>query len=102
MVYVAFHPRTYPAPGLGRDPHSSSTKTAITSILLSRKGFHMALGDAWHFPGNPEPFGNAGMRDPVFPTDPVSAVTVLISNGQHKNVLHCAWARAQVELRMWT
>jgi hypothetical protein len=32
----------------------------------------MALGNAWHFPGNPEPFGNAGMRDPVFPTDPVS------------------------------
>jgi len=36
----------------------------------------MALGNAWHFPGNPEPFGNAGMRDPVFPTDPVSEVTV--------------------------
>ncbi|MGO9217621.1 MAG: hypothetical protein ACLP5E_07620 [Streptosporangiaceae bacterium] len=36
----------------------------------------MALGNAWHFPGNPEPFGNADMRDPVFPTDPVSAVTV--------------------------
>ena len=36
----------------------------------------MALGNAWHLPGNPEPFGNAGMRDPVFPTDPVSEVTV--------------------------
>jgi galactose oxidase len=40
----------------------------------------MALGNAWHFPGNPEPFGNAGMRDPVFPTDPVSAVTVSSGN----------------------
>jgi galactose oxidase len=40
----------------------------------------MALGTAWHFPGNPEPFGNAGMRDPVFPTDPVPAVTVFSGN----------------------
>jgi galactose oxidase len=40
----------------------------------------MALGNAWHFPGNPEPFGNPGMRDPVFPTDPVSAVTVFSGN----------------------
>ncbi|MGD0938021.1 MAG: galactose oxidase-like domain-containing protein [Streptosporangiaceae bacterium] len=40
----------------------------------------MALGNAWHFPGNPEPFGDAGMRDPVFPTDPVSAVTVFSGN----------------------
>ena len=40
----------------------------------------MALGNAWHFPGNPEPFGNAGMRDPVFATDPVSAVTVFSGN----------------------
>ena len=40
----------------------------------------MALGNAWHFPSNPEPFGNAGMRDPVFPTDPVSAVTVFSGN----------------------
>jgi galactose oxidase len=40
----------------------------------------MALGNAWHFPGNPEPSGNAGMRDPVFPTDPVSAVTVFSGN----------------------
>jgi galactose oxidase len=40
----------------------------------------MALGNAWHFPGNPEPFGSAGMRDPVFPTDPVAAVTVFSGN----------------------
>jgi hypothetical protein len=40
----------------------------------------MVLGNAWHFPGNPEPFGNAGMRGPVFPTDPVSAVTVFSGN----------------------
>jgi galactose oxidase len=40
----------------------------------------MALGNAWHFPGNPEPFGNAGMRDPVFPTDPVATVTVFSGN----------------------
>ena len=40
----------------------------------------MALGTAWHFPGNPEPFGNGGMRDPVFPTDPVPAVTVFSGN----------------------
>jgi len=40
----------------------------------------MALGNAWHFPGNPEPFGNPGMRDPVFPTDPVSTVTVFSGN----------------------
>ena len=40
----------------------------------------MALGNAWHFPGNPEPFGNAGMRDPVFPADPVPAVTVFSGN----------------------
>ena len=40
----------------------------------------MALGNAWHFPGNPEPFGNAGMRDPVFPTGPVQAVTVFSGN----------------------
>jgi hypothetical protein len=40
----------------------------------------MAFGNAWHLPGNPEPPGNAGMRDPVFPTDPVSAVTVFSGN----------------------
>ena len=39
------------------------------------------LGNAWHLPSNPEPLGNAGMRDPVlFPTDPVPAVTVLSGN----------------------
>jgi galactose oxidase len=38
------------------------------------------LGNAWHLPGNPEPFGNAGMRDPVFPTDPVPSVTVFSGN----------------------
>jgi galactose oxidase len=35
------------------------------------------LGNAWHLPGNPEPRGNAGMRDPVFPTSPVPEVTVI-------------------------
>lgn len=40
----------------------------------------MALGNAWHLPGNPEPRGNAGMRDPVFPTDPVPTVTVYSGN----------------------
>jgi len=40
----------------------------------------MALGNVWHFPGNPEPPGHAGMRDPVFPTDPVSTVTVFSGN----------------------
>ena len=38
------------------------------------------LGNAWHFPSNPEPLGNAGMRDPVFPTDPVPTVTVFSGN----------------------
>ncbi len=38
------------------------------------------LGNAWHLPGNPEPRGNAGMRDPVFPTDPGPAVTVFSGN----------------------
>jgi galactose oxidase len=40
----------------------------------------MALGNAWHFPGNPEPPGKADMRDPVFPTVPVSAVAVFSGN----------------------
>src|SRR5208283_2863505 len=44
------------------------------------EGILMALGNAWHFPGNPEPFGHAGMRDPVFPTNPASAVTVFSGN----------------------
>ena len=38
------------------------------------------LGNAWHLPGNPEPRGNAGMRDPVFPTDPCPVVTVFSGN----------------------
>jgi hypothetical protein len=38
------------------------------------------LGTAWHLPGNPEPIGRAGMRDPVFPTDPVPSVTVFSGN----------------------
>ena len=38
------------------------------------------LGNAWHLPSNPEPRGNAGMRDPVFPTDPVPTVTVFSGN----------------------
>ena len=38
------------------------------------------LGNAWHLPGNPEPRGNAGMRDPVFPTNPVPTVTVFSGN----------------------
>jgi galactose oxidase len=38
------------------------------------------LGNAWHLPANPEPRGNAGMRDPVFPTDPVPEVTIITGN----------------------
>jgi len=38
------------------------------------------LGNAWHLPSNPEPIGNAGMRAPVFPTDPVPTVTVFSGN----------------------
>jgi hypothetical protein len=38
------------------------------------------LGNAWHLPGNPEPLGSAGMRDPVFPTDPVPTVTIFSGN----------------------
>jgi galactose oxidase len=38
------------------------------------------LGNAWHLPGNPEPRGHAGMRDPVFPTEPVSGVIVITGN----------------------
>jgi hypothetical protein len=40
----------------------------------------MALGNAWHLPGNPEPIGQAGMRDPVFPADPTAPVTVFSGN----------------------
>ena len=38
------------------------------------------LGNAWHLPGTPEPRGNAGMRDPVFPTSPVPEVTITTGN----------------------
>jgi galactose oxidase len=38
------------------------------------------LGNAWHLPANPEPRGRAGMRDPVFPTTPVNAVTISTGN----------------------
>ena len=38
------------------------------------------LGNAWHLPASPEPRGNAGMRDPVFPTDPMPTVTVFSGN----------------------
>lgn len=38
------------------------------------------LGNAWHLPGNPEPPGQSGMRTPVFPTDPVPAVTIFSGN----------------------
>jgi hypothetical protein len=38
------------------------------------------LGNAWHLPGNPEPLGSAGMRDPVFPTDPAPTVTIFSGN----------------------
>ena len=38
------------------------------------------LGNAWHLPGNPEPRGTAGMRDPVFPTSPVPEVTIITGN----------------------
>ena len=38
------------------------------------------LGNAWHLPGNTEPRGNAGMRDPVFPTSPVPEVTIITGN----------------------
>lgn len=38
------------------------------------------LGNVWHLPANPEPGGRAGMRDPVFPTSPVGAVTISTGN----------------------
>jgi galactose oxidase len=42
------------------------------------------LGNAWHIPGNPEPRrlprGIEGMRNPVFPTLPVRAVTIFSGN----------------------
>ncbi len=38
------------------------------------------LGNAWHIPGNPEPAGRAGMRDPVDAIDPATAVTIFSGN----------------------
>lgn len=38
------------------------------------------LGNAWHIPANPEPRGWSGMRDPVFPTTPISSVTIATGN----------------------
>src|SRR5215469_4631391 len=38
------------------------------------------LGNAWHIPVNPEPRGRSGMRDPVFPTTPVSSVIITTGN----------------------
>ncbi|HEY2305242.1 MAG TPA: galactose oxidase-like domain-containing protein [Streptosporangiaceae bacterium] len=38
------------------------------------------LGNAWHIPANPEPRGRSGMRDPVFPTTPVSSVIITSGN----------------------
>src|SRR5689334_12214552 len=38
------------------------------------------LGNAWHLADSPEPRGNAGMRDPVFPTSPVPQVAIITGN----------------------
>jgi hypothetical protein len=38
------------------------------------------LGNVWHLLTNPEPPGRSGMRDPVFPTTPVEAVTIWTGN----------------------
>ena len=38
------------------------------------------LGNAWHIPGNPEPRGRAGMRDPVGEIVPGTAVTIFSGN----------------------
>jgi len=38
------------------------------------------LGNAWHIPGNPEPRGRAGMRDPVGAIVPGTAVTIFSGN----------------------
>jgi galactose oxidase len=38
------------------------------------------LGNAWHIPGDPEPHGHAGMRDPVGAIVPGTAVTILSGN----------------------
>lgn len=38
------------------------------------------LGNAWHIPGNPEPRGRAGMRDPVGALVPGAAITIFSGN----------------------
>jgi hypothetical protein len=38
------------------------------------------LGNAWHIPGNPEPAGRAGMRNPVGAIVPGTAVTIITGN----------------------
>lgn len=38
------------------------------------------LGNAWHFPVNPEPRGRAGMRDPVGVLVPGTAITIFSGN----------------------
>src|SRR5215470_425562 len=43
--------------------------------------FHMVnLGNSWHIPANPELRGQAGMRDPVFPTVPAAFVIITTGN----------------------
>ena len=38
------------------------------------------LGNAWHIPNNPEPRGQAGMRDPVGAIVPGTAITIITGN----------------------
>lgn len=38
------------------------------------------LGNVWHIPGNPEPRGRAGMRDPIGAIVPGTAVTIFSGN----------------------
>jgi galactose oxidase len=38
------------------------------------------LGNAWHIPANPEPRDHAGMREPVFPTQPLTSITIISGN----------------------
>ena len=38
------------------------------------------LGNVWHIPGNPEPRGRAGMRDPVGAIVPGTAITIFSGN----------------------
>jgi hypothetical protein len=40
----------------------------------------MAPGNAWHIPGNTELAPNVGMRNPVFPADLKTAVTIFNGN----------------------